>query len=38
LIDVLDEGVPGPEHFSIKEEPVPTEVPDGAVLVQVLTF
>ena len=36
--DPLAEGVPGPEHFFIKEEAVPTEVEDGGVRLQILSI
>mmetsp|Transcript_8608 Transcript_8608/g.10028 ORF Transcript_8608/g.10028 Transcript_8608/m.10028 type:complete len:358 (+) Transcript_8608:85-1158(+) len=40
LIDYLDEGVPGPEHFTIGEGPVPTLTPDGDgdILIQVVAM
>ena len=37
-VEPLAEGVPGPEHFFIKEEAVPTEVEDGGVLLQILSI
>eukprot|EP00592_Proboscia_alata_P009458 CAMPEP_0194361478 /NCGR_PEP_ID=MMETSP0174-20130528/9062_1 /TAXON_ID=216777 /ORGANISM="Proboscia alata, Strain PI-D3" /LENGTH=381 /DNA_ID=CAMNT_0039133707 /DNA_START=32 /DNA_END=1177 /DNA_ORIENTATION=- len=40
LIDYLDEGVPGPEHFTIGEGPVPTLTldGDGDILIQVVAM
>lgn len=41
LIDCLDEGVPGPEHFTIGEGAVPTlplEGGDGDILIQVVAM
>ena len=38
LKEPLAEGVPGPEHFFIKEEAVPTEVEDGGVRLQILSI
>jgi len=38
LNDVLASGIPGPEHFTIKEEPVPVLENDGDILVQCLAL
>jgi NADPH-dependent curcumin reductase CurA len=38
LIDTLQEGIPGPEHFRIEETAVPVLEEDGGVLLQVLAM